>query len=64
MIIPSLTQITYWNICLAISAQFVSKRFLSEITLLFLGSAQKDLPEEAQSELVSALNSQTVSLFS
>jgi hypothetical protein len=40
----------------------ISERFLSEITLLFLGSAQKDLTEQAQSGLVSALNPQTVSL--
>jgi hypothetical protein len=34
----------------------ISKRTLFEISLLFLGSAQKDLPKQAQSRLVSALN--------
>jgi hypothetical protein len=40
----------------------ISKRTLLEITLLFLGSAQKDLPKQAQSGLVSALNLPRVSL--
>jgi hypothetical protein len=41
---------------------YVSKRFFFDITLRLLGSAQKDLPKQAQSGLVSAPNLPRVSL--